>query len=187
MGPCDGGDARRLATIRSATTVGGMFGEQPFESLVGRRLCSDTLIHTWDLAWATGQDESLDEDAATKALEFLTSSTGPFGDPGASPQRSSPPDSRRTNTSAQLRGLCRLTPGTSAIRRGSPDIRPARDPSAGVSCGRVVEVVTLVEIVDQPGGGLPPQHLGVSVLEAGLSAPMSGLGIRSGLQRLQEG
>ena len=36
----------------------GMFGEQTFESLVGRLVCSDTLIHTWDLARATGQVET---------------------------------------------------------------------------------------------------------------------------------
>lgn len=56
----------------ASKTVGGMFGEQPFESLVGRLLCADTLIHTWDLARATGQDDRLDEEAAERALEFLT-------------------------------------------------------------------------------------------------------------------
>jgi uncharacterized protein (TIGR03086 family) len=35
-------------------------------------LCTDTLIHTWDLARATGQDEALDEEGVTKAMEFLT-------------------------------------------------------------------------------------------------------------------
>jgi uncharacterized protein (TIGR03086 family) len=55
----------------ATTTVGGMFGEQPFESLVGRLLCSDTLIHTWDLARATGQDESLDPTAVAQTGEFL--------------------------------------------------------------------------------------------------------------------
>jgi uncharacterized protein (TIGR03086 family) len=57
--------------VRAATTVGGMFGTQPFESLVGRLLCADTLIHTWDLARATGQDESLDSGAVEQAMEFL--------------------------------------------------------------------------------------------------------------------
>ncbi len=57
---------------RSSRTVSGMFGDQTFESLVSRLLCSDTLFHTWDLARATGQDEDLDEDAVAKALEFLT-------------------------------------------------------------------------------------------------------------------
>jgi uncharacterized protein (TIGR03086 family) len=57
---------------RASKTVGGMFGEQPFESLVGRLLCADTLVHTWDLARGTGQDDRLDADAVSKAMEFLT-------------------------------------------------------------------------------------------------------------------
>jgi len=57
---------------RSATVVSGMFGERTFETLVGRLVCADTLIHTWDLARATGQDETLDADAVSKALEALT-------------------------------------------------------------------------------------------------------------------
>lgn len=57
---------------RAAATRSGMFGEQSFESVVSRLLCSDTLFHTWDLARATGQDEELDQDAVAKSLEFLT-------------------------------------------------------------------------------------------------------------------
>lgn len=56
---------------RATRTVSGMFGDQPFEELVGRLLCADTLVHTWDLARAGGQDDRLDADAVTKALEFL--------------------------------------------------------------------------------------------------------------------
>lgn len=56
---------------RAATVVGGMFGEQSFESLVGRLVCTDTLVHTWDLARATGQDEHLDPAAVARAGEFL--------------------------------------------------------------------------------------------------------------------
>jgi uncharacterized protein (TIGR03086 family) len=56
---------------RASATVGGSFGEQSFESLVSRLLCSDTLFHTWDLARATGQDERLDPHAVAKAMEFL--------------------------------------------------------------------------------------------------------------------
>lgn len=57
---------------RAGQTIGGMFGEQPFSQLVGRLLCADTLIHTWDLARAAGLDERLDADAVAKAAEFLT-------------------------------------------------------------------------------------------------------------------
>ncbi len=56
----------------ASRTVGGMFGEQPFSSLVSRLVCTDTLVHTWDLARATGQDEQLDHDAVAQALAFLT-------------------------------------------------------------------------------------------------------------------
>jgi uncharacterized protein (TIGR03086 family) len=56
---------------RASTLVTGMSGEQTFESLVGRLVCADTLIHTWDLARATGQDETLDPDAVAKASEAL--------------------------------------------------------------------------------------------------------------------
>ena len=50
--------------------VGGMFGEQSFESLVGRLVCTDLLVHTWDLARAAGQDEALDPGAVSRAQEF---------------------------------------------------------------------------------------------------------------------
>jgi len=56
---------------RASKVVGGMFGEQSFESLVGRMVCADLIVHTWDLARATGQDESLDPEAVSKAQEFL--------------------------------------------------------------------------------------------------------------------
>lgn len=78
-------------------TVSRAGGEQPFETLVGRQLCTDTLFHTWDLARATGQDEHLDAEGVTKALEFLgpldeaIRRPGGFGakitpPPGADPQ-----------------------------------------------------------------------------------------------------
>jgi uncharacterized protein (TIGR03086 family) len=81
-------DDRRLAT----QTVGGMFGEQPFEALVGRLLCADTLVHTWDLARATGQDDRLDAEAATLALEFLTPMDEAIRRPGGfGPKVETPP------------------------------------------------------------------------------------------------
>ncbi|MHB8452420.1 MAG: DinB family protein, partial [Mycobacteriales bacterium] len=53
---------------RVSRMVGGMFGEQSFESLVSRLLCADTLFHTWDLARATGQSEQLYPLAVAKSL-----------------------------------------------------------------------------------------------------------------------
>jgi len=74
------------------TTVGGMFGEQPFESLVGRLLCADTLIHTWDLARATNQDEHLDGDAVQKSYEFLLPIDDAIRRPGGFAAKIEPPD-----------------------------------------------------------------------------------------------
>jgi uncharacterized protein (TIGR03086 family) len=56
---------------KASTTISGMFGEQPFESLVGRLLCADTLVHTWDLARGTGQAEDLDPAAVAASRSFL--------------------------------------------------------------------------------------------------------------------
>ena len=56
---------------QASTVMGGMFGEQPFEALVGRLVCTDLLVHTWDLARATGQDEELDPGALARATVFL--------------------------------------------------------------------------------------------------------------------
>ena len=47
---------------RATKTVAGIFGEQQLEQLVGRLLCADTLVHTWDLARANAQDDRLDAD-----------------------------------------------------------------------------------------------------------------------------
>lgn len=132
--------------IRSSTTVGGMFGEQPFESLAGRRLCSDTLIHTWDLARATGQDESLDEDAATKALEFLTPLDGAIRRPGGfaakiepsrqptyehvcSTSRAAPSDPRDVGDPARVTGhqACEGSQCGGVMRTGCGSSDPGRD------------------------------------------------------------
>lgn len=76
---------------KAAVTVGGMFGEQSFELLVSRLLCSDTLYHTWDLARATGQDERLDEDAVAKAIEFLAPLDDAIRRPGGFAPKIEPP------------------------------------------------------------------------------------------------
>ncbi len=50
------------------TMAPGPMGPMPIEQLVGRLICNDTLVHTWDLARATGQDETLDAEMAAGML-----------------------------------------------------------------------------------------------------------------------
>lgn len=56
---------------KAASLVESPFGPMPFETFVGRFMCLDMLIHTWDLARATGGDEKIDADAAAAALAQL--------------------------------------------------------------------------------------------------------------------
>ena len=51
--------------------VPGPMGEMPLEQLIGRLICSDILVHTWDLARAAGLDESLDAVAVTQSFKGL--------------------------------------------------------------------------------------------------------------------
>lgn len=67
---------------RASKVVTTMFGEQPFASLVGSLLCADTLIHTWDLARATGQDERLDPGAVSKTMDDLAPLDAAIRSPG---------------------------------------------------------------------------------------------------------
>ena len=72
------GDARRAVQAaladpaQAGQAVGGPFGPMSFEQLVGRMLCSDTLVHTWDLSRATGQGEQLDPAAVQVTVEWIT-------------------------------------------------------------------------------------------------------------------
>ncbi len=60
-------------------------GRQSLEQIVGMIVISDVLIHTWDLARATGQDETLDADEVARMSGFLEMpdealrSSGQFG------------------------------------------------------------------------------------------------------------
>ena len=84
--------ASALADPELATqTVGGMFGDQTLESLVGRLVCGDTLVHTWDFARATGQDERLDPGAVSAAAGFLAPIDDQIRRPGGFGPKLDPP------------------------------------------------------------------------------------------------
>jgi uncharacterized protein (TIGR03086 family) len=47
------------------------FGKQSLEDLIGRIGLGDLLVHTWDLARATGQDDHLDPDEVHRTLAMM--------------------------------------------------------------------------------------------------------------------
>jgi len=61
---------------RAGKTFTGMFGETTFEQGVDRFLSFDQVVHRWDLARATGQDERMDEAEVAR----LTAQLPSFGD-----------------------------------------------------------------------------------------------------------
>jgi uncharacterized protein (TIGR03086 family) len=67
---------------QARTQVKTGFGEQPWEELISGVLCSDVLIHSWDFARATGQDERLDPGAVKAASAFLTPNDEMLRQPG---------------------------------------------------------------------------------------------------------
>ena len=68
-----------------------MFGEQSLASLVGRLVCTDLLVHTWDLARATAQDERLDGAAVSSSEAFLASMGDGIRAPGGFAEQITPP------------------------------------------------------------------------------------------------
>ena len=54
-----------------ATPMPTPFGPMPAEQFIGRFICTDVLVHTWDLARAVGADETLDSTAVEAAYSGL--------------------------------------------------------------------------------------------------------------------
>lgn len=55
---------------RATKEYDGLMGRTSFEDGVRNLLCFDLLVHAWDLARATGQDERLDPDDVRSAFAF---------------------------------------------------------------------------------------------------------------------
>ena len=64
----------------------GFAGRTTLESGVDRFLCTDLVVHGWDLAHATGQDEAIDPEELTKVRALAES----FGEAARSPQAFGP-------------------------------------------------------------------------------------------------
>lgn len=68
---------------RAATALGAEFGSITFAEFIRRMACADTLIHAWDFARATGQDETLDPGGVAVATAMLMPEDGQIRMPGA--------------------------------------------------------------------------------------------------------
>ncbi len=82
----------------------GMFGTSTFEQSVHNILACDALVHTWDLARATGLDENLPEKASQEVLEALEPLDDKMRVPGGFGDKIEPPP----NADAETRLLCFL-------------------------------------------------------------------------------
>jgi uncharacterized protein (TIGR03086 family) len=89
---------------RAAAPVSGRFAPMPVGDLIGRLLCSDTLVHTFDLARATGQSEQLDPGAVSYAFEMLLPADDGIRGAGSFGPKIEPPE----DASEQTRFLCFL-------------------------------------------------------------------------------
>jgi uncharacterized protein (TIGR03086 family) len=89
---------------RASAPVSGRFAPMPLEELIGRLLCNDTLVHTWDLARATGQGEQLDGASVTYAFTMLAPADEQIRGPGSFGPKVEPP----AGADEQTRFLCFL-------------------------------------------------------------------------------
>ena len=56
---------------RADTTYDGMFGRTSVSATVDQFMAFDLVVHGWDLARATWQDETIPEDEVDRVLEFV--------------------------------------------------------------------------------------------------------------------
>jgi uncharacterized protein (TIGR03086 family) len=89
---------------RAAAPVTGRFAPMPLEALIGRLLCSDTIVHTWDVARTTRQDERLDRVGVSYAFTMLLPADEAIRGPGSFGPKFEPPPA----ADEQTRFLCFL-------------------------------------------------------------------------------
>jgi uncharacterized protein (TIGR03086 family) len=82
----------------------GMFGRTSFAKSVDGFLAADLVIHRWDLARATGQDEAMPDDEVQRIHEQLAPMDDKMRGPGAFGPKIEPP----AGADAQTRLLCFL-------------------------------------------------------------------------------
>ncbi len=89
---------------QARTEIQGPFGPMAYEDLVGQLQCMDILIHTWDVARATGGDENVDAEVAAASLAFLKPMDANLRAPGLFDPAVTPPPGADVVT--QLMAFC---------------------------------------------------------------------------------
>lgn len=82
----------------------GVLGRSTFSEAIGRFICADLVVHGWDLARATGQDDRLDPDEVRRLYEGLLPMDEVMRGPGAFGPKLDPPP----GADEQTRLLCFL-------------------------------------------------------------------------------
>jgi uncharacterized protein (TIGR03086 family) len=76
---------------RAASTFTGLMGESTFEAAADRFLCTDLVVHRWDLGRATGQDVRLDPAEMAAVRESMAPMADQMRGPGAFGPELEPP------------------------------------------------------------------------------------------------
>ncbi len=87
-----------LSTGDLSKTIESPFGAMPAEQMIGRIICADVLIHTWDLARAVGGDEQLDAAAVEGTLSGLQPMDAMLRSPGVMGPKLDAPEGADTQT-----------------------------------------------------------------------------------------
>jgi len=87
LGAWNGARAKVQATLddpeQAKTEFQGFSGKSTFEAGVNRFLCTDLVVHGWDLARATGLDEKIDPAELTKVKKGMEAMGDALRGPGA--------------------------------------------------------------------------------------------------------
>jgi uncharacterized protein (TIGR03086 family) len=73
------------------TEIDGPTGEMRVGEIIGRFVCMDVLVHTWDLARTVGADEHLDEEQVRQAYDVLKPMDAMIRQPGVFGAKLEPP------------------------------------------------------------------------------------------------
>jgi uncharacterized protein (TIGR03086 family) len=93
-----------ISTGDLSTALPGPFGPMPADQMIGRFVSTDVLVHTWDLARATGGDESLPEEIVAAAYSGLKPMDAMIRQPGVFGPKVEAPE----GASVQTEFLCFL-------------------------------------------------------------------------------